>query len=237
MHFPRSPYSQPLIWPSYPSPTSPQLCSAALCVPTIAVAPFPQQPVPEALTCPAAVPVPATSPSVLLPHLPKLVPPLVTPVPTIHVATVPSPTEHPCLPADTPVQVPGMDRTGPKRISADSLCLLHRESYCVDISYFSVCLGSIAAKLSSHSVLSFLGCEIRPIFLENTIKKHGSFAWSSCTSYLDVNFDISSSLILFFVSFFYNSFCFCRLMFQTPHSVSQTLTTELSQLQTPAVER
>lgn len=140
-HFPRSPYSQLLIWPSYPSPTSPQLCSAALCVPTIAVAPFPQQPVPEALTCPAAVSAPATSPSLLLPHLAQLVPPLVTPVPTIHVSTVPSPTEHPCLPADTPVQVPGMDRTAPKRISADSLCLLHRESYCIDISYFLLSLS------------------------------------------------------------------------------------------------
>ncbi|KAI2665527.1 Serine/threonine-protein kinase WNK1 [Labeo rohita] len=71
-----------------------------LCAPTIAVAPFPQQAVPEAL----AVPVPATSPSALPPHLPKLVPPLATPVPTILVATVPSPTEHPCLPADTPAQ-------------------------------------------------------------------------------------------------------------------------------------
>ncbi|XP_016299595.1 serine/threonine-protein kinase WNK1 isoform X7 [Sinocyclocheilus anshuiensis] len=74
------------------------------CVPTIAGAPFPQQPVPEALTCPAAVPVPATSPSALPPHLPQLVPPLVTPVPTIHVVTVPSPNEQPCLPADNPAQ-------------------------------------------------------------------------------------------------------------------------------------
>ncbi|XP_067282941.1 serine/threonine-protein kinase WNK1 isoform X4 [Pseudorasbora parva] len=87
-----------------PPPQPTQLCSAAFCVPTIAVAQFPQQPVPEALMCPAAVSAPAMSPSVLLPHLPQLVPPLVTPVPTIHVATVPSPTEHPCLPADTPVQ-------------------------------------------------------------------------------------------------------------------------------------
>ncbi|XP_043092316.1 LOW QUALITY PROTEIN: serine/threonine-protein kinase WNK1 [Puntigrus tetrazona] len=75
-----------------------------LCAPTIAVAPFPQQPVPEALTCPAALPAPATSPSVLPPHLPQLVPPLMTPVPTILVATVPSPIEHPCLPADIPAQ-------------------------------------------------------------------------------------------------------------------------------------
>ncbi|XP_026065192.1 serine/threonine-protein kinase WNK1-like isoform X9 [Carassius auratus] len=75
-----------------------------LCVPTIAVAPFLQQPVPETLMYPAAVPVPATSPSALPPHLPQLVPPLVTPVPTIHVVTVPSPTEQPCLPADSPAQ-------------------------------------------------------------------------------------------------------------------------------------
>ncbi|XP_058629826.1 serine/threonine-protein kinase WNK1 isoform X18 [Onychostoma macrolepis] len=81
----------------------PQL-TQLLCAPTIAVAPFPQKPVPEALTCPAAVPAPATSPSALPPYLPQLVPPLMTPVPTIHVATVPSPTEHPCLPADTPAQ-------------------------------------------------------------------------------------------------------------------------------------
>ncbi|XP_016122258.1 serine/threonine-protein kinase WNK1-like [Sinocyclocheilus grahami] len=75
-----------------------------LCVPTIAGAPFLQQPVPEALTCPAAVPVPATSLSALPPHLPQLVPPLVTSVPTIYVVTVPSPTEQPCLPADNPAQ-------------------------------------------------------------------------------------------------------------------------------------
>ncbi|XP_056312001.1 serine/threonine-protein kinase WNK1 isoform X14 [Danio aesculapii] len=79
--------------------TPTQLCSAALCVPTIAVTPFQQQPVPEALTCPKTAP--ATSPSVLPPHLPLLV---TTPVPTIHVATVPSPTEHPCLPADALAQ-------------------------------------------------------------------------------------------------------------------------------------
>ncbi|XP_042577660.1 serine/threonine-protein kinase WNK1-like isoform X16 [Cyprinus carpio] len=83
-----------------PGPQPTQL----LCAPTIAVAPFPQQPVPEALTCPAAVPAPATSPSALPPHLAQLVAPLMTPVPTIHVATVPSPTKHPCLPADTPAQ-------------------------------------------------------------------------------------------------------------------------------------
>ncbi|XP_042594549.1 serine/threonine-protein kinase WNK1-like isoform X3 [Cyprinus carpio] len=83
-----------------PGPQPTQL----LCVPTIAVAPFLQQPVLEALTCPAAVPAPATSPSALPPHLPQLVPPIVTPVPTIHVVTVPSPTEQPCLPADTPAQ-------------------------------------------------------------------------------------------------------------------------------------
>ncbi|KTF92616.1 hypothetical protein cypCar_00003465 [Cyprinus carpio] len=83
-----------------PGPQPTQL----LCVPTIAVAPFLQQPVPEALTCPAAMPAPATSPSALPPHLPQLVPPIVTPVPTIHVVTVPSPNEQPCLPADTPAQ-------------------------------------------------------------------------------------------------------------------------------------
>ncbi|XP_016303016.1 serine/threonine-protein kinase WNK1-like isoform X1 [Sinocyclocheilus anshuiensis] len=83
-----------------PGPQPTQL----LCAPTIAAAPFPQQPVPEALTCLAAVPAPATSPSALPPHLPQLVPPLMTPVPTIHVATVPSPNEHPCLPSDTPAQ-------------------------------------------------------------------------------------------------------------------------------------
>ncbi len=133
-----------LIWSSYPSRTFPQL----LCAPTIAVAPFPQQPMPEALTCPAAVPAPATSPSALPPHLPQLVLPLMTPVPTIHVATVPSPTEHPCLPADTPAQVPGTDRTGPKRISADSFCLLYRAKllyWYVMLIFISVCLGSIAA--------------------------------------------------------------------------------------------
>ncbi|XP_073693801.1 serine/threonine-protein kinase WNK1 [Garra rufa] len=79
-----------------PGPQPTQL----LCAPTIAVAPFPQQAVPEAL----AVPVPATSPSALPPHLPQLIPPLATSVPTILVATVPSPPEHLCLPADTPAQ-------------------------------------------------------------------------------------------------------------------------------------
>nr|XP_021327190.1 serine/threonine-protein kinase WNK1 isoform X15 [Danio rerio] len=79
--------------------TPTQLCSPALCVPTIAVTPFQQQPVPEALT--SLKTAPATSPSMLPPHVPLLV---TTPVPTIHVATVPSPTEHPCLPADALAQ-------------------------------------------------------------------------------------------------------------------------------------
>ncbi|XP_051974281.1 serine/threonine-protein kinase WNK1 isoform X2 [Xyrauchen texanus] len=88
-----------------------QLCNTTHGVPPVTVPPLPlpvtvAQP-PEALMCLVGVSLPPTSSSLLPPATslqPQLVQPLVTPVPTILVSTVPTPTEQPCLPSDAPVK-------------------------------------------------------------------------------------------------------------------------------------
>ncbi|XP_051976590.1 serine/threonine-protein kinase WNK1-like [Xyrauchen texanus] len=93
-----------------PGPQPTQLCNTTPGVPPVTVTlslPVTLVQPPEVLMCSARVSMPPTSPSLPPPATslqPQLVQPLVTPVPTILVATMPTPTKQPCLPADVPVK-------------------------------------------------------------------------------------------------------------------------------------
>nr|XP_055046725.1 serine/threonine-protein kinase WNK1 isoform X15 [Misgurnus anguillicaudatus] len=90
-----------------PGPAPTQLCNTAPGVPPTTVPSLllpvtvAQRSLPQPMTCPTAVSAPTTSSAAQLPAMPLKPPPI---VPTIIVATVPNPAEHPCFPADTLIQ-------------------------------------------------------------------------------------------------------------------------------------